>query len=261
MNHTGLLPHILLGFKTRCVCTGAAGAAKKAQEDITCRFSCIRTTYNPPFNPLLPEAQKSAFCLILPVFAAPNSSCQANFPKPAVSRPPSSRLAPDGLRRFFQPPLPAARPPATLPLPTRPPTGTLLLREVRTLLLPPIRGANPGPLRGAGSPLPCRPYGAPPTSAGWCGRCAGGRRPACGSGSPGPPPANPPLSAGWAGQGDERASRLCADLAHPEKQEVGDGQRGRERRAERVRRLGVNPATRKARVLGSSSFVPFGGQS
>lgn len=125
-NHTALLPHILLGFKTRCVCTGAAGTVNKAQGDITCRFSCIHTTYNPPFNPLLPEAQKSAFCLILPVFAAPNSSRKENFPKPAVSRPVSSRLALHGLRRFFQSPLPAAHPSAALPSthpPTRPLTG------------------------------------------------------------------------------------------------------------------------------------------
>lgn len=76
MNQTALLPHILLGFKTRWVCTSAVGTMNKVQEDITCWFSCIQRIYNPLFNHLFLEDQKSTLCLILPVFTAPNSSCK-----------------------------------------------------------------------------------------------------------------------------------------------------------------------------------------
>lgn len=76
MNQTALLPHILLGFKTRCVCTSAAGTMNEAQEDITCWFSCTHTTCNRLFNHLFPEDLKSALCLILPALTASNSSCK-----------------------------------------------------------------------------------------------------------------------------------------------------------------------------------------
>lgn len=46
MNQTALLPHILLGFRTWCVCTSAVGTMNEAQEDVTCWFSCTQTTYN-----------------------------------------------------------------------------------------------------------------------------------------------------------------------------------------------------------------------
>lgn len=80
MNQTALLPHILLDFKTRCICISAVGTMNKAQEDITCWLSCIYTTCNLLFNHLFPEDQKSALCLILSVFTASKSSVNKTFP-------------------------------------------------------------------------------------------------------------------------------------------------------------------------------------
>lgn len=76
MNQTALLPHILVGSKTQCVSASAAGTTSKAQEDITCWFSCIYTMCNPLSKHLFPEDQKSAPCLILPEFTASTSSCK-----------------------------------------------------------------------------------------------------------------------------------------------------------------------------------------
>lgn len=42
-NQTAFLLHILLSFKTRCVCTSAVGTMAKAQEGITCWCSCMCT--------------------------------------------------------------------------------------------------------------------------------------------------------------------------------------------------------------------------
>lgn len=254
-NQTALLPHILLDFKTRCICTGAAGTMNKAQEDVTCWYiqltiplwiTCSQRTKSQPSASSYQCSQRQT----LPV--------NTTFPSQRYRVRGSLGLC--GLRHIFQSSLSVAHPSAILPS-THPPRQPLtspccyspfLLNEVHTLLLPPVwkpksrslgwmdsllaaltRGSDnfslAVPVAGASVGLAASACVCPWLPA--VGAERGGMHPACRSRSRGSPPANPPLSAGWAGQGDGKMCRLLFRFGTPSK--AGGG-----RRAERLGEAG-----------------------